>query len=371
MAGIEISRRSGNLRRAQIGAATAVLLSLAAGGWTPAAASGPNIVAQWNKIAEDTVVATGAPQIEGFVYMSYTQTAVYDALVGIDGTYQSFGSAVAAPAGASRDAAVVEAASETLAFYIPSAAGPVGAARTTSLAAIPDGQAKTDGLAVGHQAAANIIALQDGRRPPTADRVDVVVPDQDPRAGRVAPDAALPRAADPVGGGHEALRPADCRSLPAAAAAFAVEPRVGRRRRGDQGDGPGHQHAAHRRGDGDREVLDRQRDPPGQPPRPRHRHRPIPRAARHREAGGDDHGDRRGRGHRGAQRQVPLPVLATRDRDRPQLGHGRRIRARARASTMATRPRSSSRAGGRSSSRRTTPSTPRRTAPSPRPSTRC
>ena len=170
MAGIEVNRRTGNLRRAQIGAATAVLLSLAAGGWTPAAASGPNIVEQWNKIAEDTVVATGAFQIEGFVYMSYTQTAVYDALVAIDGTYQSFGPAIAAPAGASREAAVVEAAYETLAFYIPSAAGPLGTARDTSLGAIAPGQAKTDGIAVGHQAAANIIAMRtgDGRQTPIA-----------------------------------------------------------------------------------------------------------------------------------------------------------------------------------------------------------
>jgi hypothetical protein len=162
MAGIEVNRRTSNVRRAQIGAAAAVLLSLAAGGWTPAAASGPNIVEQWNKIAEDTVVATGAFQIEGFVYMSYTQTAVYDALVAIDGTYQSFGPAIAAPAGASREAAVVEAAYETLAFYIPSAAGPLGTARDTSLGAIAPGQPKTDGIAVGHQAAANIIAMRTG-----------------------------------------------------------------------------------------------------------------------------------------------------------------------------------------------------------------
>src|SRR4029079_8719798 len=64
MAGIEVNRRTGTMRRAQIGAAAAVLLSLAVGGWTPAAASGPNIVEQWNKIAEDTVVGSGAFQIE-------------------------------------------------------------------------------------------------------------------------------------------------------------------------------------------------------------------------------------------------------------------------------------------------------------------
>jgi hypothetical protein len=168
MARIVISRRAGNIRHAQVAAAMTVLLSLAAGGWTPAAASGPNIVAQWNKIAEDTVVGSGAFQIEGFVYMSYTQTAVYDALVGIDGTYAPFGPPITAPAGASREAAVVEAAYETLVAYIPSAAGPLGTARMGSLGAIADGQAKTDGIAVGHQAAQDIMALRlgDGRQTP-------------------------------------------------------------------------------------------------------------------------------------------------------------------------------------------------------------
>ena len=195
MAGIEVNRRTGNVRRAQIGAAAAVLLSLAAGGWTPAAASGPNIVEQWNKIAEDTVVATGAFQIEGFVYMSYTQTAVYDALVAIDGTYQSFGPAIAAPAGASREAAVVEAAYETLAFYIPSAAGPLGTARDTSLGAIAPGQPKTDGIAVGHQAAANIIAMRtgDGRQTPIASTSSFPTKTPGPGVWRLTPPYLPPQ----------------------------------------------------------------------------------------------------------------------------------------------------------------------------------
>ena len=193
MARIKFSRRAPNIKRAQIGAATAVLLSLASGGSTPVAASGPNIVEQWDKIAEDTVVGTGAPQIEGFVYMSYTQTAVYDALVGIDGTYALFGPQIAAPAGASRDAAVVEAAYETLTFYIPSSAGPVGTARTASLAAIPDGQAKTDGIAVGHQAASNIIALRtgDGRQTPIGSTSSFPTKTPGPGVWRLTPPAYL------------------------------------------------------------------------------------------------------------------------------------------------------------------------------------
>ena len=127
--------------------------------------------------------------------MSYTQTAVYDALVAIDGTYQSFGPAIAAPAGASRDAAVVEAAYETLAFYIPSSAGSLGTARTTSLAAIPDGQAKTDGIAVGHQAAANIIALRtgDGRQTPIGSTSSFPTKTPGPGVWRLTPPYLAPQ----------------------------------------------------------------------------------------------------------------------------------------------------------------------------------
>ncbi len=168
MARIEIRWPARTIRRARAAAAMTLLLSLAAGGWTPAAAAGPNTVAQWNKIAEDTVVGSGAFQIEAFVYMAYAETAVYDALVGIDGTYAPIGPRISAPAGASRDAAVIEAAYETLVAYFPSAAGPLGTARTNSLAAIADGQPKTDGIAVGHEAATNLIAMRtgDGRQVP-------------------------------------------------------------------------------------------------------------------------------------------------------------------------------------------------------------
>jgi hypothetical protein len=47
----------------------------------PASATLPpgNTVQQWNKIAEDTVVGSGAFQTEGLLYMSYASAAVYDA----------------------------------------------------------------------------------------------------------------------------------------------------------------------------------------------------------------------------------------------------------------------------------------------------
>src|SRR6478735_9419386 len=80
----------------------------------------PNTVQQWNKIAEDTVVGSGAFQGEGEVYMSYTATAVYDAVVAIEGGSVPYGPAINAPAGASVDCAVVEAAYRTLSHYFSS-----------------------------------------------------------------------------------------------------------------------------------------------------------------------------------------------------------------------------------------------------------
>jgi hypothetical protein len=79
-----------------------------------------NTVAQWNKIAEDTVVGSGAFQAEGFIYMAYASTAVYNALVAIEGGYEPLDSTITASAGASVDCAVVEAAYRTLSYYFSS-----------------------------------------------------------------------------------------------------------------------------------------------------------------------------------------------------------------------------------------------------------
>ena len=70
---------------------------------SPASATLPpgNTVEQWNKIAEDTVVGSGAFQSEGLIYMAYTSAAVYDAVVAIDGGFQPYGPPITAPPGLS------------------------------------------------------------------------------------------------------------------------------------------------------------------------------------------------------------------------------------------------------------------------------
>src|SRR6266487_4189350 len=119
-----------------------------------------NTVEQWNTIAENTVVSSGAFQSEGFIYMAYVSAAVYDAVVSIEGGYEPYGSAITAAPGASMDAAVVEAAYRTLVNYFPTQAGTLGSFYSEALALIPDGAAKTAGQAAGVAAATNIINLR-------------------------------------------------------------------------------------------------------------------------------------------------------------------------------------------------------------------
>src|SRR6185369_11957793 len=93
-----------------------------------------NTVQQWNTIAEDTVVGSGAFQAEGFIYMGYVSAAVYDAVVSIEGGYASHGSALTAEPGASTDAAVVEAAYRALVNYFPTQATTLDFFHTRALA---------------------------------------------------------------------------------------------------------------------------------------------------------------------------------------------------------------------------------------------
>ena len=131
-----------------------------------------NTVAQWNKIAEDTVVGSGAFQPEGFIYMAYVSAAVYDAVVAIEGGFEPYGPPITAPPGASVDCAVVEAAYRTLRYYFeefPVLVANLDAYHDEALLNLggctADGGA---GTGVGLAAATNIIELRtdDGRMTP-------------------------------------------------------------------------------------------------------------------------------------------------------------------------------------------------------------
>ena len=126
-----------------------------------------DVVLEWNAIAVSTVVSQGQSPFAQARFLAITQLAVFEAVNAIEGTYQPYLGSVAAPAGASADAAAIAAAYHVLKTYFPLAPNLDGA-YTASLAVIPNGSAKSGGIATGQVAAAQMIALRlgDGSSPP-------------------------------------------------------------------------------------------------------------------------------------------------------------------------------------------------------------
>jgi membrane-associated phospholipid phosphatase len=125
-------------------------------------------VLDWNVIAVDTAVANGQNPYAQARFAAIVQVAVFEAVNAITGDYRPYLGSIVAPHGASANAAAVQAAYRVLSTYFPTGASTLDPARASSLASIPDGQAKIDGIATGEAAANALIALRasDGSLPP-------------------------------------------------------------------------------------------------------------------------------------------------------------------------------------------------------------
>lgn len=141
----------------RVGAVLAVVGLL----WSPARASA-DVVLDWNAIAVSTLLAQ-VPGVNPFAqarFMAVTQLAVFEAVNAVTGKYEPYLGTITAPAGASAEAAAIAAAHTVLVLYFPASAAALDAARASSLAGIPDGAAKADGIAVGETAAKAMVALR-------------------------------------------------------------------------------------------------------------------------------------------------------------------------------------------------------------------
>jgi hypothetical protein len=133
-------------------------------------ASHPNVVSFWNDVANRTVLAqsdvatTAEERRASFAHDPVTvHLAIYDTAVAIDGRYRPFAVRPAAPAtGASIDAAVSAAAHGVLQALFPGRGAIYQPAYDQRLAAIPDGPAKTLGVALGTEVALGIVRLRAG-----------------------------------------------------------------------------------------------------------------------------------------------------------------------------------------------------------------
>ena len=120
-------------------------------------------VTDWNAIGAQAALTGGNAGAAGSVDMAYMHIAIYDAVNAIEGGYTVFAvSPSNIPPGASAEAATVAAAYRTLRYLYPAQAAYLEAQYAASLAAIPDGQAKLDGIAVGAEVAALFLTSRVG-----------------------------------------------------------------------------------------------------------------------------------------------------------------------------------------------------------------
>ncbi|MEA2608747.1 MAG: hypothetical protein QOJ75_990, partial [Chloroflexota bacterium] len=175
-----------------------LLTATGASGAQPVAGSDPAVITTWNGIAANTIfdpVASGGAgkaNAEGIVWVSFVQAAMYNAVAGITGDYVLYKWETPGPKTASPEAAAAAAAHRVLMTYFggtASVAATLDAALATSLAKIPDGVAKDQGVAYGKLAADRIIETRanDGRNAPIVFNVPLA-----PGVWRPAPPAFPP-----------------------------------------------------------------------------------------------------------------------------------------------------------------------------------
>ncbi len=131
-------------------------------------------VVHWNSIAIDasgldhTPVTSGDPRVFGEQLgpgrsaraMAIVHIAIFDAVNAIEGGYASYTGIPRANANTSVDSAIAQAAHDTLIEMYPSQKAAFDQQLAEDLAVIQNGQAKTRGIALGHQAAAAILELR-------------------------------------------------------------------------------------------------------------------------------------------------------------------------------------------------------------------
>ena len=130
-------------------------------------------VSYWHDVAAATVNASGmaatTPEEQRTVFnvdLATVSLAVYDAVAAIDGRFKLFGPALAAPsADASAVAAAGAAAYGVLRVLFPNRASAYESAYAGFISGLPSGEARDRGVALGTEAARNILAMRanDGR----------------------------------------------------------------------------------------------------------------------------------------------------------------------------------------------------------------
>jgi len=131
-----------------------------------------DVVVEWNEIAVATAAAGRHGASDASRTTALVHAAVFDAVNAVEARYTPYKVKVTAPAGASADAAAAAAAHAALVRLYPAQKDALAQALARSLGRVPDGPAKSDGIAVGEKVGAQMAALRadDGANAPNVYR---------------------------------------------------------------------------------------------------------------------------------------------------------------------------------------------------------
>ena len=156
----------------------------------PATPVRADVVLDWNALAARAIVTVGG-QVppRALIRLAMVHLAIYDAVNAIEGgPFESYASVPKVDRPASPDAAAAAAAHDVLVALFPAQAADLDEKYAASLAALPDGIAKANGIAVGQQAA---IALLQARAGDGRDATVIYVPSSGPGVWVPTPPAFL------------------------------------------------------------------------------------------------------------------------------------------------------------------------------------
>ena len=123
---------------------------------SPLAAASANVVTDWDEMAVTFIQPRMVPPV-AYRAMAIMHIAMFDAVNTIEPVYRPYQAHLPAPPDTSKDAAAAAAAGAVLTKLLPDAAPDIQAALTSYLAAIPESDAKSNGIKLGDAVAAKIL----------------------------------------------------------------------------------------------------------------------------------------------------------------------------------------------------------------------
>ena len=140
--------------------APAIVLAAAFAALLPTPPVRADVVTDWNARAETIAIEKQITPGYNARQMAILQVAVFEAVNAIERRYAPYRLTLTAERTLSKDAAAAAAAHAALVAFHPERQEALDAALAASLAAVPDGEAKVKGVALGKTAAAEMLALR-------------------------------------------------------------------------------------------------------------------------------------------------------------------------------------------------------------------